>query len=115
MTTDKKYPYIPCGFHILVELHDAEIKTESGIILATGDEAKREQGGINTATVLAFGPTCYKGFAGCEKPEDWGVTVGDEITFDKYLGTYPNYDKFPRLATIPDSGVKTVKRGVKHD
>jgi co-chaperonin GroES (HSP10) len=113
MTNRDELPYVPCGFHILVELHDAEIKTESGIILATGDEAKREQTGINTATVLAFGPTCYKGFAGCEKPEDWGVQVGDVITFDKYVGTYPNYDKYPRLATIPDSGVKTIAKRVK--
>lgn len=101
--------YSPTGFNVLIMLDEYEEKTASGIIVTTGDESKREQGGMNKGTVLAFGPTAFKGFAGCESPKDWGVKVGDRVTFEKHLGIYPNRDEFPRLCTIPDSGIRTVE------
>jgi len=52
--------YIPTGFHILIELDRVEEKSAGGIIVNVGDEAKREQGGMNRGTILAFGNTCFK-------------------------------------------------------
>jgi len=81
----------PCGFNVLVRLDEFQAKSEGGIILQSIEYEKIERGAVSTGTILAFGPTCYKGFAGCDGPDDWGVKVGDRVKFEKYVGVYVDY------------------------
>jgi len=110
MSDDIAQEWSPCGYNVLVRLDDFENKTESGIIIASLTETEKEQGGINSGVILAFGPTAYKGFAGCNGPEDWGVSVGCKVKFEKYAGTFVDYDADPRLVTVPDSTFKAVRK-----
>jgi len=110
MSDDIKDEWLPCGFNVLVRLDDFENKTESGIILASLSYSEIEKAGVNSGVILAFGPTAYKGFAGCNGPADWGVKVGDHVKFEKYVGTYVDFDADPRLVTVPDSTFKAVRK-----
>lgn len=82
----------PTGYHILVKVDEVVETTESGIVIATKTENKREQGGHDAGTVVAIGPTCYDGYAGCEgdtaeeRAAKWGVRVGDKVQFERYNG-----------------------------
>ena len=98
----------PCGFNVLVRLDDVQKTSDGGIILNSIEYERIEQGGVSTGTILAFGPTCYKGFAGCDGPADWGVKIGDRVKFEKYVGVYVDFDADPRLVTVPDSTFKVV-------
>jgi len=79
-------PEIPCGFYVLVEMEEIKKETEWGFKLQTIEEEKREQGGACVGVIRAFGKTAYKGFAGCNGPEDWGVKVGDRFRTHRYAG-----------------------------
>lgn len=104
----------PLGFYVLIEMDDIENTTESGIILATNDQHKREQNACDVGTIIAFGPTCFVGFVGCENgPEAWGVAVGDRVEYERFEGKASKYDKDgsiaeqgrERLRFIPDSKI----------
>ena len=72
-------PTKPLGHFVLVELVPVQFKSTGGIVLMSGNEVKREEKAGSVAKILAFGPIAYKGFASCETPEDWGVSVGDTV------------------------------------
>ena len=72
-------PTKPLGHFVLVELVPVQFKSTGGIVLMSGNEVKREEKAGSVAKILAFGPIAYKGFANCETPEDWGVSVGDTV------------------------------------
>ncbi len=104
----------PLGFYVLIEMDDVENVSESGIILATNDMHKREQNRCDVGTIIAFGPTCFVGFVGCEEgPKAWGVKVGDRVEYEAYEGKASKYDmegNVPeagreRLRFIPDSKI----------
>ena len=60
-----------------------------GIILNSNDEAERERKGRDLARIIAFGPTAFKGYAGCESPADWGVKDGDIVELStRYDGKF---------------------------
>lgn len=108
----------PLGFYVLIEMDDVENQiTEGdlkGFILDTPANQKREQTACDTGVVLAFGPTCFVGFVGCEKgPEAWGVKVGDRVEYESYEGKGSKYNLDgsiaeqgrERLRFIPDSKI----------
>lgn len=82
-------PVKPLGYNVLVEIIPVKIKSDFGIILSGNDEAERERKGRDLARIIAFGPTSFKGYAGCECPADWGVKEGDIVELStRYDGKF---------------------------
>ena len=103
-------PTKPLGHFVLVELIPVQFKSTGGIVLMSNDEIKREESAGSVAKILAFGPTAYKGFANCERPEDWGVTVGDTVElsgrYDGKKSRLADYDeKYKNLRYILDDDI----------
>lgn len=102
----------PTGFHILVKVGEISETFENSRIVRPTSEKKREQGGYDVGTVLAFGPICFKGFAHCEGPGDWGVKIGDLVEFSRYDGKIPRYAEVDKdmenLRLITDSDILAV-------
>lgn len=76
----------PFGYHVLIAVEKVEETSASGIILTTKTQNKKEQDGHYFGTVTAFGPTAYSGLQGCESPEEWGISLGDYVRFNRYDG-----------------------------
>ena len=72
-------PVHPLGFNVLVKIIPIETKSRGGIIINSEKEIERERKGRDIAEIVEFGPVAYKGYAGCNGPEDWGVKVGDIV------------------------------------
>ena len=72
----------PCGHRVVVKLRKVEEKTESGIVIATTTNLKREQYGVEEAYVTAVGKTAFKAF---DDGEPW-CEVGDLVAITKYSG-----------------------------
>lgn len=108
-------PEQPCGYYVLVEMDKFEEKSAGGIILATVAEGKRENGGMTTGTIKAFGPSAYKGFPGCNGPDDWGVKIGDRFRTHRYAGDPISVDDVNKehWRLIEDSAIKSIIRGGK--
>lgn len=105
-----KYPTYPLGHYVLVKLIPVQFKTASGIVLMSADEVKREEGAGDVAEIIAFGPTAYQGFAKCETPGDWGVSVGDTVElsgrYDGKKSRLGDYDpKYKNLRYILDDDI----------
>ena len=112
-------PLKPLGFYVLVKVEKVEQLTESGIYLASDDLLSREQEANSKGWILAFGPTCYQGFAGhgddgmCDGPSDWGLEIGDYVEFQSYNGILSAFEnvgessnkKQKTLRIIPDSNI----------
>jgi co-chaperonin GroES (HSP10) len=79
-------PVLPLGYNVLVQVMPVQIKSAGGIILNTPDEEKKEKAGRDIARIIAFGPTSFMGYAGCETPADWGVDVGDIVELSTRYG-----------------------------
>lgn len=100
----KTEPISPKGFYVLVEMDKIEEVSEGGIIL-NSKEVSKEQDACKFGTIRAFGPACYKGFPGCEGPEDWGVKVGDRVEYRQYEGMRSSHPKAEDFRYIPDSHI----------
>lgn len=102
----------PTGHYVLVKVEAIEDTHTGTSIIMVSDEARREHGGRDIGIVLEFGPTAYKGFAGCESPEHWGVKVGDKVEFNRYDGKIPRVaeldDKFKDYRIINDNDIIAV-------
>lgn len=75
------------GHYVLVEQEPIEETTESGIIIATETLRKQQQEACGRGKIVDIGPTAYKGFAGCNSAEDWGIKIGDWVQFPSHEGT----------------------------
>ena len=102
--------YKPVGFYVQVKMEKFENKTASGIILATPEEEKREQAGQCIGKIVEFGPTAYKGFAGCDGPDDWGVKVGDRFETTRYAGSSVMAEGYADYRLLSDSEIKATIR-----
>ena len=105
-----KYPTYPLGHYVLVKLIPVQFKSSGGIVLMSEKEIKREEGAGDVAEIIAFGPTAYQGFAKCETPEDWGVTIGDTVElsgrYDGKPSRLGDYDpKYKNLRYILDDDI----------
>lgn len=68
--------------HVLVKLDDPELKTQSGIILATEEQAKKERKAVEYGTVFQVGPTAFIDLG--RGPDI--LHVGDKVSFARYSG-----------------------------
>ena len=102
----------PLGFYVLIEMDGVSNTIQGGALagfkLSSDAEHKREQGASETGTVLAFGPTAYLGFSGCEGPEDWGVKVGDRVEYERYDGKPSLFDKDGQPAKLEDRRLRYI-------
>jgi len=98
----KQYP-VPFGHYVLLKLSEFKNESEAGIILGTNTQKDREQAGMEVGEVVAFGPTAYKGFAGFEGADEWGISIGDTVEFKKYEGKQCFIPGYERFHFIPDS------------
>jgi len=88
-------PVKPLGYNVLVEIIPVQIKSDFGIVLSSTNEAERERKGRDLARIIAFGPTAYKGYAGCESPADWGVKEGDIVELStRYDGKFSRAEEY---------------------
>ena len=88
-------PVLPLGYNVLVEIIPVQIKSDFGIVLSSTNEAERERKGRDLARIIAFGPTAYKGYAGCESPADWGVKEGDIVELStRYDGKFSRAEEY---------------------
>ena len=69
----------PLGLRVVIEAHNAETKTASGIYIPDSAQEKPQKG-----KVIAVG----KG----TKDEEMEVSVGDNVLYGKYAGTEINID-----------------------
>ncbi len=69
----------PLGLRVVIEAHNAETKTASGIYIPDSAQEKPQKG-----KVIAVG----KG----TKDEEMEVNVGDNVLYGKYAGTEINID-----------------------
>lgn len=73
----------PTAFHVIVRPDPVEKESVGGIILyATDADAKKERAAGVYGTLVAVGPTAWKGF---DSGEPW-AKVGDRVMFAKYSG-----------------------------
>lgn len=86
------------GHRVLLEPIFPEETTESGIIIATHSEHKRERAATDTGRVVAIGPTAWNAFDkytpdGKRNPawEPW-CAKGDLVVFAKYGGKFLKVD-----------------------
>lgn len=88
-------PVLPLGYNVLVEIIPVEVTSAGGIITHSMNEAERERKGRDIARIIAFGPTAYKGYSGCDSPEDWGVKEGDFVELStRYDGKFTRASEY---------------------
>ena len=103
-------PVTPLGHHVLIEIIPVKFKSEGGILLASENEKERERKGRDLGKIIAFGPTAYKGFEGCEAPADWGVKEGDIVElsgrYDGKFSSVSEYDeRYKSLRYVMDNDI----------
>lgn len=103
-------PVKPLGFHVLIEVVPIKFKSTGGILLHSKEEQERENSGRDLGKIIAFGPTAYKGFEGCESPADWGVKLGDTVElkgrYDGKKSCIEDYDEsHENLRYVSDSDI----------
>ena len=107
--------YRPCGYFVLVKMDEVDDKIKegalAGFVTSTKSEHVREQEGYAIGTIMAFGPTAFKGFEGCESPKDWGCEVGDRVEFNRYDGKKCLADGFENYRLISDQNIVAVLEG----
>lgn len=103
-------PVKPLGHHVLIEIIPVQFRSVGGIIMSSEKESERERKGRDLGKIIAFGPTAYKGFAGCEAPQDWGVSEGDVVElsgrYDGKFSSVSEYDsKYKSFRYVNDSDI----------
>lgn len=68
--------------HVLVKLDDPELRTKSGIIIATEEQAKKERKAVEYGTVIQVGPTAFIDYG--RSPDI--LQPGDKVSFARYSG-----------------------------
>ena len=106
----KDLPVKPLGHHVLIEIVPVKFTSSGGILLSSANEQERERKGRDLGKILAFGPTAYKGFEGCDCAADWGVAVGDIVELSgRYDGKFSSVseydDKYKSLRYVSDSDI----------
>ena len=109
-------PVLPLGFNVLVEILPVQVTSAGGIIMTSVKEEERERKGQDVARIIAFGPTSYIGYSGCDKPADWGVKVGDVVELSaRYVGKFTRageYDKrYENYRYVNDQDIQGLANG----
>lgn len=97
----------PTGYFVLIETCEAEVVSDSGIVLTTGETAKRMDEAVSTGYIKEFGPMAFKGLScGCNSPAEWGIAIGDKVEFISYDGKRPQAaGKDTKLRLITDQHI----------
>ena len=99
----------PAGYFVLIEIEPVEETFANSAIVMAEDSRKKEIGGRDIGTVVSFGPIAFKGFDGCDSPEDWGVKIGDRVEFNMYDGKTPRVSELDKnlenLKLIKDNDI----------
>lgn len=101
----------PKGYNVLVRMEQVELVSAGGVILHTTTEAEREQNGHDVGVIVAFGPTAYFGYQGCDgetaemRAAKWGVKVGDQVEFIRYDGKIPRNPEFKDYRILQDGHI----------
>jgi len=105
----------PCSYHVLVRPDN--VAERQGTIFLPAASVQREQMAQVVGTIVAIGPTAWKGF---DDGERW-AEVGDRVSYAKYGGVLmkdPETDEHFRLlldkdiVAIVSEGTKIVKEAV---
>ena len=71
----------PKGYRVLIQPIEPEVKTASGIIVATEETKYKEEMANTTGVVVELGPVAFSDYG-----DDPWCAVGDKIIFAKYAG-----------------------------
>ena len=105
----------PCSYHVLVRPDN--VAERQGTIFLPAASVQREQMAQVVGTIVAIGPTAWKGF---DDGDAWAA-VGDRVSYAKYGGVLmkdPETDEHFRLlldkdiVAIVSEGTKIVKEAV---
>ena len=105
----------PCSYHVLVRPDN--VAERSGTLFIPTATREREQMAQVVGTIVAIGPTAWKGF---DEGDPW-AKVGDRVSYAKYGGVLmkdPETDEHFRLlldkdiVAIVSEGTKIVKEAV---
>lgn len=77
----KKLPIEPCGSYVLVKPDKFERETQSGIVIATEQEAQREDVARVKGTLVAVGPCAWGDYI---DGEPW-AQVGDHVYYKRHI------------------------------
>jgi len=100
----------PCSYHVLVRPDN--VAERQGTIYLPSASVQREQMAQVIGTIVAVGPTAWKGF---DDGEPW-ASVGDRVSYAKYGGVLmkdPETDEHFRLLLDKDI-VAIVSEGTKY-
>ena len=93
----------PQGARVLIETIELEKTTASGIVLASANQAEREEMANTTGTIIAIGEDCFP----------W-CKVGDRVIFGKFSGLlYVGKDGKKYRVVNDDNIVATLDGDVK--
>lgn len=110
-------PVLPLGYNVLVEIIPVQVQSSGGIILSSSDdEVERERKGRDIARIIAFGPTSYKGYEGCDCPADWGVKEGDLVELStrydgKFTRAHEYHSDFQNYRYVSDQDIMGIANG----
>lgn len=98
----------PQGDRLLIKTLELEMRTASGIYLATITQGEREEMGNTTGEVIEIGEDCT------DHPYTKNCKVGDRIVFSKYAGLlYLGKDKIKYRVINADNVVAILDGDVK--
>lgn len=93
----------PTSYRILLKQLPQEMQTESGIVIHTGDEMKRQQTGYNICEVIDMGPACFKHRESAEYfPEGAWCEIGDKVFIQNYGGKMVDPEELMPYATAEE-------------
>lgn len=76
----EELPIRPCGHYVLVKPDKVELTTESGIVIQSKQQAKREHVASVKGTLVAVGEQAWYAFG----DEPW-AEVGDKVYFKRHV------------------------------
>lgn len=95
----------PCGHRVVVKLKKVEETSKGGIVIASSQNLKREQYGVEEAYVTQIGKTAFLAF---DDGEPW-CAVGDLVAITKYSGKdYEDKDTGDIYRIINDDDIMAV-------
>ena len=90
-------PVKPLGYNVLVEIIPVQVTSAGGIILNSANEQERERKGRDIARIIDFGPIAYKGYKGCDSPQEWGVAKGNYVELSsRYDGKFTRASEYSK-------------------
>jgi len=102
------------GAHVLIKMIEPETKSEGGIVFLVDE---RDQEAMVLGVVINFGPTALVGYELPEgqvtrNSEDFGVSVGDFVEYDRHMGSLLSYKQFKGYRVLAAVDLSTVYKVV---